>query len=294
MNIYLGEKAKAILDDENALKKSLAEFLQADENSILVSKLLMRLKMSRINPELLVMSFMSLGFHIWAGLLTSFVYVYRRLYLGFIISFFSSILLSYFLGGFFLIPFLISVFVFGKLYEYFLIKKYIDILNTEMPVTNKCSPNILGVVLLVIINILYTVIYIFTIISSIALFFGLKSAPSLNSVRDDAEQARGISNIQSLVLDVKSYYTINGNLDKNIKNISYVNINDNGDFYVLSKPCVNFSATDDKLIVTNINSSNNQVCKRILDDTKVIETLNANLNQQKESVIKLGTDIIWK
>lgn len=288
MNIYLGEKAKAILDDENALKKSLAEFLKVDENSILVAKLLMRLKISRINPELLVMSFMSLGFHFWAGLLTSFVYVYRRLYLGFIISFFSSIVLSYFLGGFFLIPFLISIFAFGKLYEYFLIKKYIDILNTEMPVANKCSPNILGVVILAIINIFYTAIYIFTIISAFSLFFGL------NSVRDDAEYAKGISDIQTLALEIKSNYVLHGNLDKNIKKMSYVNINDNGDYYVSSKPCVNFSVADDKLIVKNINSSNNQVCKRILDYTKVIETLNANLNQQKESVIKLDTDIIWK
>lgn len=171
MNIYLGEKAQSILDDENALKQNLAEFLRTDQNSNLVLNLIMRLKISRISPELLALPFMSLKFYFWAGLITTYVFIYRRLYLGFIIAFLTSMAFSYFLGSFSIITFIISIFVFGKLYEYFLIKKFIENINNDMPITNKCAPSILGLILYIIIGPIISIAMFFFNTASSAMSF---------------------------------------------------------------------------------------------------------------------------
>ena len=155
MNIYLGDKAKSILDDEELLRQNLAEFLGKDENSNLLTNLMMRLKNSRVSPELLALPFMSLKFYFWAGLIPTYVFIYRRLYIGFIIVFLTSMMaFLYFLGSFYIITSIISIFVFGKLYEYFLIKKFIENINKDIQITNKCAPSILGLILYIIISII--------------------------------------------------------------------------------------------------------------------------------------------
>lgn len=298
MNIYLGEKSKAILDDENALKQSLAEFLKIDENSSLIAKLMMRLKLSRLNPDLLAIPFMSLGFSIWAGIFTSFLFIYRRLYLGFLISFLSSIAFSMIFGFFAIIPFLISVFVFGKLYEYFLIKKFIDTLNTGMPVANKCAPNIVGVVVLAILDILYLAFLLFVVF---AVFSGVKSlvdigdiknlestssVKRIEKVRNDKEIAKGLTNLSVVVGDLMSYYTSKGTFATDIYYVTNVNLGSNGELYVDNQPCIKISTTKDKIIFTNDNINANINCNEVLK--RAIKMIDADLTQVKSSEMDLS------
>lgn len=277
MNIYLGEKSKAILDDENALKQSLAEFLKIDENSSLIANLMMRLKLSRLNPDLLVISFMSLGFSIWAGIFTS--YLQKTLFRVFDIifklyCFFYDFLL------FCVIPFLISVFVFGKLYEYFLIKKFIDTLNTGMPVANKCAPNIVGVVILAILDILYLAFLLFVVF---AVFSGVKN---IANVKNDKEIAKGLTNLSVVIGDFQGYYVAHNAFAINIHEMTNVYLGLNGELYVDNEPCIKISTTKDKIIFTNDNINANINCNEVLK--RAIKMIDADLTQVKSSEIDLS------
>lgn len=282
MNIYLNNNAKEILDNQNNLKQNLADFLKAGTNSSLVDILILRIQNARVNNELLVIPFMSLKFNIWAGIFTSFVFIYRRLYLGFAISFLTSLVFSLLFGGFAIISFIVSVFIFGKLYEYFLLKKFIDTISSGALITNKCAPNIIGVIILAIINVLYLLLYIVIFLS--AMSFSHSLINELNSTKNDMEIITKVTNLRSLLNDIKYYYATKGDLNKQISHMSNIELNNNN-FYVNNQPCLKITIPNSCDIEFKNVGETNKLCQAVLKNSEIIKLFNADLSINKEGKI---------
>lgn len=166
MNIFLGDKSNDLLKNENELKQKIAKFLAEPEqtqNAMIMTNLLLS---SYKQDKILVFDFMQLPFHWVSGVFTSFSFIYRRLWMPLIISFVVGFFTNVFLSTFFisLLIFATSIFVFGKLHYYFLIKRFIEKVDLGFETDNVCAPNMMGVFVLlgayVLIFIIQIMIYI--------------------------------------------------------------------------------------------------------------------------------------
>ncbi|QKG29569.1 MULTISPECIES: type II secretion system protein [unclassified Campylobacter] len=101
--------------------------------------------------------------------------------------------------------------------------------------------------------------------------------PRLAATRDDAEIAKGASNLSILIMDLSSYYTSVGEFKSDIKwkNITNVNllldnsgsaidnttsINTDVFLSVKNKGCSKISVSDGIVTVSNIGTSNDTIC----------------------------------
>ena len=95
--------------------------------------------------KVLIYDFMQLPFHWVSGIFTQLSFVYRRLWMAWLIAVCVSIVITMVgvTGILSILIFAASVFVFGKLHYYFLIKKFIAKLDLGLETDNICSPCIL-------------------------------------------------------------------------------------------------------------------------------------------------------
>lgn len=169
MNIFLGDKSSDLLKDEDALRQKVAKFLAEPEQTQNVMIMTNLLLSGHKQDKVLIYDFMQLPFFWISGFFTGFSFVYRRLWTAFFISLAIGFITSLFTVTFVIsiLIFAASVFVFGKLHYYFLIKRFIENTDLGLETNNLCAPNMMGVIILGIVYLLFFIIY-FIIIAAFA------------------------------------------------------------------------------------------------------------------------------
>ena len=154
MDIYLGERSSKLLKDEVALKEKVAKFLgEVDDNKNVVIMLNL-LKRGQVQEKVLSYNLSQLPFRWMSGFFTGIAFAYRRLWLAWFINiiftFFTLIIcvILFNVAISFLI-FCASVYIFGKLHYYFLIKKFIHKLDLNINTDNLCASSLLAPLVLV-------------------------------------------------------------------------------------------------------------------------------------------------
>ena len=102
--------------------------------------------------------------------------------------------------------------------------------------------------------------------------------PRMAATRDDAEVAKFAQNLSTLITDIAAYQTSQGNYDKKISNMTYVDVKDEQDYKatlnIRRKPCIEIIAYNDDDSANNIRAgmfeiktvnSNEKLCKRALE-----------------------------
>ncbi|MBZ7984852.1 hypothetical protein AVANS14531_00680 [Campylobacter sp. Cr9] len=149
MNIFLGDRSRELLKDENALRQKVAGFLAEPEQTQNVMTMTNLLLSGHKQDKVLIYDFMQLPFFWISGFFIEFSFVYRRLWTAFFISFtvdFISLIVETIIISF--LVYVACIFVFGKLHYYFLIKKFIESTDLGLETNNKCAPNMAGVIIL--------------------------------------------------------------------------------------------------------------------------------------------------
>ncbi|WP_267524266.1 hypothetical protein [Campylobacter sp. MG1] len=154
MNIFLGEKSSELLKDEAALKEKVAKFLGASDGDENVAIMLNLLKQGQVQEKVLAYDFMQLPFNWVAGIFTGYAFVYRRLWMAWLISIAYSMVIAMFSFTVILsiLIFCASIFVFGKFHYYFLLKKFVNKLDLGINTDNLCAPCVIGVVILIVVQ----------------------------------------------------------------------------------------------------------------------------------------------
>lgn len=117
-------------------------------------------------------------------------------------------------------------------------------------------------------------IFVIVILGILAAF----ALPRMAATRDDAEVAKFAQNLSTLITDIAAYQTSQGNYDKKISNMTYVDVKDEQDYKatlnIRRKPCIEIIAYNDDDSANNIRAgmfeiktvnSNEKLCKRALE-----------------------------
>lgn len=117
-------------------------------------------------------------------------------------------------------------------------------------------------------------IFVIVILGILAAF----ALPRLAATRDDAEIAKFAQNLSTLITDIAAYQTSQGNYDKKISNMTYVDVKDEQDYKatlnIRRKPCIKIIAYNKDDNANNIRAgmfeiktvnSNEKLCKRALE-----------------------------
>ena len=101
--------------------------------------------------------------------------------------------------------------------------------------------------------------------------------PRLAATRDDAEIVKVGTNMTTIISDLGSYYTSQGKLSTDIKEMTNVQLANasglEGDLMTAGKACIHFKATDydetskkpATLAVTKGSGENEKICKKVYD-----------------------------
>lgn len=173
MNIYLSDKSCDLLKDENALRQKVAKFLAEPEQTQNVMVMTNLLLSGHKQDKVLVYDFMQFPFNWVSGVFTQLSFVYRRLWIAWFISIAFGMITAMASVTIFLSIILVagSIFVFGKLHYYFLIKKFLHNLDLGLETDNLCAPNIVGVVILIVVELIMSFLVFGTIISILTAIF---------------------------------------------------------------------------------------------------------------------------
>lgn len=179
MDIYLGEHSSKLLKDEVALKEKVAKFLGEVDGNKNIAIMLNLLKQGQVQEKVLSYNLSQLPFRWTSGLFTGIAFSYRRLWLAWLINLIFTLIIGA-LSFNFIISFLVfcvSVYVFGKLHYYFLIKKFIHKLDLNINTDNLCASNLLGALILVFVQIFISLVFrlIFFAISGVNTAFAISS-----------------------------------------------------------------------------------------------------------------------
>ena len=117
-------------------------------------------------------------------------------------------------------------------------------------------------------------IFVIVILGILAAF----ALPRMAATRDDAEVAKFAQNLSTLITDIAAYQTSQGNYDKKISNMTYVDVKDEQDYKatlnIRRKPCIEIIAYNDDDSANNIRAgmfeiktvnNNEKLCKRALE-----------------------------
>ena len=108
-------------------------------------------------------------------------------------------------------------------------------------------------------------IFVIVILGILAAF----ALPRLATTRDDAEVAKFAQNLSTLITDIAAYQTSQGNYDKKISNMTYVDVKDEQDYKatlnIRKKPCI-------EIIVYNQDNNANNIRAGMFE----IKTVNNN------------------
>lgn len=167
MNIYLSDKSCDLLKDENALRQKVAKFLAEPEQTQNVMVMTNLLLSGHKQDKVLTYDFMQFPFNWVSGIFTQLSFVYRRLWMAWLISIAFGMVIAMASVTIFLSIILLAgnIFVFGKLHYYFLIKKFLHNLDLGLETNNLCAPNMMGVVILIVVELLMSFLIFGTIIS---------------------------------------------------------------------------------------------------------------------------------
>ncbi|MDL0090078.1 type II secretion system protein [Campylobacter gastrosuis] len=116
------------------------------------------------------------------------------------------------------------------------------------------------------------------------------AVPRLTATRDDAELAKAATNLTTAISDITAYYTSQGDLDENIKNMTNVILGDNGALNVKKHTCLTLTPSKtNKTLTIAKGSDTDKICKDLADLPAVKKILETN-----GGVINLaGTGIKW-
>lgn len=173
MNIFLGDKSSELLKDENALRQKVAGFLAEPEQTQNVMTMTNLLLSGHKQDKVLIYDFMQLPFFWISGFFSGFSFVYRRLWMAFFITLAASFITSLFTVTLIvsILIYAASVFVFGKLHYYFLIKRFIESTDLGLETNNLCAPNMAGVIAIGVAYFLFFIIYFIVIAAFIKAMF---------------------------------------------------------------------------------------------------------------------------
>ncbi|VYS94867.1 prepilin-type N-terminal cleavage/methylation domain-containing protein [Campylobacter ureolyticus] len=117
-------------------------------------------------------------------------------------------------------------------------------------------------------------IFVIVILGILAAF----ALPRLATTRDDAEVAKFVQNLSTLITDIAAYQTSQTNYDKKISNMTYVDVKDEQDYKatlnIRKKPCIEIVVYNQDDSANNIRAgmfeiktvnNNEKLCKRVLE-----------------------------
>lgn len=158
MNIKITKSTRQILENDNKLKEHIVLFLgeKCDTKEVLTIFSLIK---KSLNKKEFNMAWSDLPFFWLAGFLGGLAFIYKRLWGAFFIAIVIFSLINLLPGVAkslnhhifaiifsYLASLCFFIVLFSKLYYYFLIKKFINIINQNKVLNGKCSANLFGVV----------------------------------------------------------------------------------------------------------------------------------------------------
>ena len=115
--------------------------------------------------------------------------------------------------------------------------------------------------------------------------------PKLNATRNDAEIAKGATNIITVINDCATYYSSKGDFT-DIKDMTNVPLDNDGNYYVRGEKCLNFSLDTTYVKVEKVGTSN--ICKNVLNFPTVVTTLTGKADTSNNTITDISnSDIIY-
>lgn len=110
---------------------------------------------------------------------------------------------------------------------------------------------------------------------------------------EDSDIAKGATNFSALIADLTAYHTAKGITSNDFKEMTNVNIGENGEFYVGEYPCLKVTIKDNVLVVINNNKDNNKLCTNFMQKDFMKQILGVDLSKNDFAIINFANTYTW-